>query len=128
MFCSIRPIELSAGADTYLGIGASASLGGSFDIRTLQFRGTVSATLGVGLGGGVGVTGGGGASKPGFETAWTGTVAAGPGSVSVTRDRSTGEWDASGGVGPKFGGGAWGGIVGKYTSSATPNLTGACIE
>lgn len=121
-FCALPPIEISGGADAYLGIGASASLGISLDIRTLQVRGSVGATLGVGFGGGLGVGLGGGASKPGFATEITGTVAGGPGSITV------GQGGVGGGSGPKFGPqlGTWGGVAGKYTTPATPNLTGAC--
>jgi RHS repeat-associated protein len=121
-FCALPPIEISGGADAYLGIGASASLGISLDIRTLQVRGSVGATLGVGFGGGLGVGLGGGASKSGFATEITGTVAGGPGSITV------GQGGVGGGTGPKFGPqlGAWGGVAGKYTTPATPDLTGAC--
>ena len=121
-FCALPPIEISGGADAYLGIGASASLGISLDIRTLQVRGSVGATLGVGFGGGLGVGLGGGSGKPGFAKELTGTVAGGPGSVTV------GQGGVGGGTGPKFGPhlGAWGGVAGKYTTPATPDLTGAC--
>jgi RHS repeat-associated protein len=122
LLCALPPIEISGGADAYLGIGASASLGISLDIRTLQVRGSVGATLGVGFGGGLGVGLGGGASKPGFAKEITGTVAGGPGSITV------GQGGVGGGTGPKFGPqlGAWGGVAGKYTTPATPDLTGAC--
>jgi hypothetical protein len=121
-FCALPPIEISGGADAYLGIGASASLGISFDIRTLQTRGSVGATLGIGFGGGLGIGLGGGARKTGFATEITGTVAGGPGSITV------GQSGLGGGTGPKFGPqlGAWGGVAGKYTTPATPDLTGAC--
>lgn len=121
-FCALPPLELSGGADAYLGIGASASLGISLDVRTLQFRGSVGGTLGVGFGGGLGVGAGAGSTKSGYSQEVSGTLAAGPGSVTVSQG------GLSGGTGPKFGPrlGAWGGVSGKYTTPATPDLTGAC--
>lgn len=121
-FCALPPLELSGGADAYLGIGASASLGISLDVRTLQFRGSVGGTLGAGFGGGLGVGAGAGATKSGYSQEISGTLAAGPGSVTVSQG------GLSAGTGPEFGPrlGVWGGVSGKYTTPATPDLTGAC--
>lgn len=121
-FCALPPLEISGGADAYLGIGASASLGISIDVRTLQFRGSVGGTLGAGFGGGLGVGAGAGATTSGYSQEVSGTLAAGPGSVTVSQG------GLSAGTGPKFGPrlGVWGGVSGKYTTPATPDLTGAC--
>jgi RHS repeat-associated protein len=121
-FCALKPLEVSGGADAYIGIGASANLGVSLDVRTLQVRGSVSATLGVGFGGGLGIGAGVGATKSGYAQEKSVTLAAGGGSVTVSKG------GLSGATGPKFGPklGAWGGVSGKYTTPATPNLTGGC--
>lgn len=76
--------EIPGGAVAYLGIGASGNLGISFDIRTLQFRGSVGATLGLGFGGGLGIGAGAVATQPGSNHQVTGTLAVGPGAVTVS--------------------------------------------
>lgn len=121
-FCALPPLEISGGADAYLGIGASGNLGISFDIRTLQFRGSVGATLGLGFGGGLGIGAGAGETQSGYSQQVTGTVAVGPAAGTVS------EGGLAGGrafkLGPQVG--AWGGVSGRYTTPPTPDLTGAC--
>lgn len=128
LFCGLPPIEATVGVDAYLGAGGSASLGGSFDIRTLQLRAVVAAAGGVGYGGGFGVTFGAGSTEAGAKSENSLTVAGGAISGTINTDLDS----PSVGTGPNFGPkekvGSWMSRSTKYTSSATPNLTGACRE
>ncbi|WP_423604505.1 RHS repeat-associated core domain-containing protein [Sphingomonas sp. MS122] len=124
LFCAIPPLEISGGADAYLGIGASAALGVSFDIRTFQLRGSVSSGGGVGYGGGVGVNLGLGSGTEGVEHQNTITGGVGPVSATVELEWPPSISGGAGGLGPRVGG--WAAHNIKYTTRPTPNLTGAC--
>lgn len=129
--CSLPPIELTFGADAFLGVGASGALGGSLDLSTGQLRFVASSALGVGGGGGVGGAFGfvdrtSGAS---FSSNVTGGYA-----VTGTLTRSTDSF-TNGAVSDSFRGasyrwraraGLWGNQQIKYTSPPTPALYKGC--
>lgn len=122
-----NPVEVTAGADAYVGGGASGNAGFSLNLATLQFRFVSGGQLGSGYGGGVGLNFGTGSTVSGFQKDWSGTLAP-DGLISVTVSRGDSGTSVSGGTGPSFGPkfGMWGGRAGKYTSPPTPNVTGAC--
>lgn len=130
-FCSLPPIELTLGADAYLGVGASGALGGSLDLTTGQLRFVTSSALGAGGGGGVGGAIGFGDRTSGasFSSNVTGGYV-----VTGTLTKSTNSFntvavpDSFGGASYGWGAraGLWGNQQIKYTSPPTPALYKGC--
>ena len=122
--CSIGPIEITAGADAYLGYGASEYLGLSFDPATFELRGVSSNSQGYGLGGGGGLQIARGDRAYGYTESRSITGAYGPVSISGSPNGPSAGAAVSPKIAPKVG--VWGSTTGKYTTPATPNLTGMC--
>ncbi len=128
--CPASPIQITAGADAYLGIGASASLGGSIDLTTGQLRFVTDAALGAGVGAGVGVNIQKGQASSGASFASqitasyiaSATVAASVEEFGNLPDSPLDYSLSGGGAGAGLKAGLWGNNSITYTSPATPKL------
>jgi RHS repeat-associated protein len=120
VLCSTPPIQITINLDAFLGVGAGGGLGLSFDMRTGQVRGVVTSTRG--LGGGGGITLNVGTGNPSGVSSSIG-VTGGYGSLGATLSPS-GVSISSSAYGPVWG--AWVGQTTTVTSNPTPALYNAC--
>ncbi len=132
--CPPSPIQVTAGADAYIGIGASASFGGSVDFSTGQLRFVTDSALGLGVGGGLGVNAQLGQKDSGasFASQVTATYLASATIAAPVEEfgalpHSWRDYSASGGSygwGPQAG--LWGNNSVTYTSPASEKLYDLC--
>jgi hypothetical protein len=132
--CPASPVQLTFGADAYLGLGASGSVGGSLNWSTGEFRFVAESASGLGFGSGLGfnVQIGREASGASFASQMTGgyivtgTVAAPVADYGSLPNSISNYRFSRGSVGVGIRAGFWGNNALSYTSSATPELYDFC--
>ncbi len=134
VICPLPPLQVTLGADAYLGIGSSGSLGGSVDLSTGQLRFVTDSSLGAGVGAGIGLNFQGGQRSDGatfLSNISASYVVSGSLSAPVEKfgrlPSSYREYNFSGGsAGAGLKAGLWGNNTITYTSRPTIELYNLC--